>query len=835
MKIKRSSSQKQVHKWTRLGIGLLAVAVLGGLVEPVDFKGVGSTEVYANEQVDPALEARKAEIKTMIQSYRDLVGQIKALNPADYTEESWNKNYDGDVRIYLGAQSIATAYNDDLSFYSLSLDGVDSHQTLNELNATYLFGYQFVENAIPILKQAMTDLVPVSKSLETPPVETKPTETKPSDTKPSASSSSTAEEGEIEYKDRDGNPYPYIEVTNVYDHEDGTGSTVLGSYHLTFWNDKDSILVTTPELEGYDYIGDSYSRVVAFNEVKDQHNSKLSIVNHYKKSVEDTSSSSTPNKDSATDTTPVTPSVDPSVQPVSFKIYNRIEVFWGPHGSNSIIEVKEITLQPGESYTFTAPQYKGYSFKHGSLQDQTLTNDGNTVFENYYINWYTPHIPAVPAVPEGYGGEVLTDDVKYQLRVVDNINGKERGHRLYRVPAHTAVAPALLAHPNYGDLVNVEAGEVNTTYYADKAFRFITLNYSYPEDQLSNGIYVIPTEVGKWAHEKKELPVPSETDTNTTSSTPTAPSTETDKPAETPTETSTNKPEEASTTDQTTTGNQAGTSVTEPTTPPKKEAETTASAGQSVNTSTSPVQTSTGQTTKPVSEEITPIVNVQQEPSKVASLDSYKDVTEASSSVNVRVHGQDMGKVASLSVTKENDPAVFAKLPQGLAEHQVDLYDIKTLDTSGQFVQITEEATVTLPVAAGKEVEKVIYFLASTGAVEELPFTVDKATNQVSFVVSHFSHYGIVYQASKPVSQVQPGSVSQSVQPVVAPSIQSNQTCSSSHTQTKETTVKPASTSQSQAKTLPATGEASSVLHLTGLGLLGLVGLVVKRRSRKSS
>ncbi|HEP1809337.1 TPA: LPXTG cell wall anchor domain-containing protein [Streptococcus suis] len=53
--------------------------------------------------------------------------------------------------------------------------------------------------------------------------------------------------------------------------------------------------------------------------------------------------------------------------------------------------------------------------------------------------------------------------------------------------------------------------------------------------------------------------------------------------------------------------------------------------------------------------------------------------------------------------------------------------------------------------------------------------------------------------------------------------------------QSKQTTIKPASTSQSQAKTLPATGEASSILHLTGLGLLGLAGLVVKRRSRKSS
>ncbi|HEM6213395.1 TPA: LPXTG cell wall anchor domain-containing protein [Streptococcus suis] len=52
--------------------------------------------------------------------------------------------------------------------------------------------------------------------------------------------------------------------------------------------------------------------------------------------------------------------------------------------------------------------------------------------------------------------------------------------------------------------------------------------------------------------------------------------------------------------------------------------------------------------------------------------------------------------------------------------------------------------------------------------------------------------------------------------------------------QSKQSTVKPAPTSQPQAKSLPATGEVSSVLHLTGLGLLGLAGLVVKRRQRKS-
>ncbi|HEL1767189.1 TPA: LPXTG cell wall anchor domain-containing protein [Streptococcus suis] len=168
MTIKRSSQQKRLAKWSKLGLSLAAVSVLGGLVEPMGLADFGLTKVYATEQADPALEARKAEIKTMIQSYRDLVGQIKALNPADYTEESWNRKYEGDVRIYLGAQSIATAYNDDLTFSSLSLDGVDSHQTLNELNATYMFGYHFVENSIPILKQAMADLVPISKSVETP-------------------------------------------------------------------------------------------------------------------------------------------------------------------------------------------------------------------------------------------------------------------------------------------------------------------------------------------------------------------------------------------------------------------------------------------------------------------------------------------------------------------------------------------------------------------------------------------------------------------------------------------------------------------------------------------
>ncbi|MFM0785960.1 PT domain-containing protein [Streptococcus suis] len=233
MKIKRSFSKKQLHKWTKLGVGLAAVTVLGGLVEPVGLADFGLTKVYATEQADPALEARKIEIKTMIQSYRDLVGQIKALNPADYTEESWNKNYDGDVRIYLGAQSIATAYNDDLTFSSLSLDGVDSHQTLNELNATYMFGYIYVENSIPVLKQAMADLVPVSESVETP--TDKPAENPVEQPEPAGDTNSTDTNTvnyTIQLVDQDGQVLQTIQQSGVEGTEVSFDFPVISGYRV---------------------------------------------------------------------------------------------------------------------------------------------------------------------------------------------------------------------------------------------------------------------------------------------------------------------------------------------------------------------------------------------------------------------------------------------------------------------------------------------------------------------------------------------------------------------------------------------------------------------------
>ncbi|MCQ8263639.1 LPXTG cell wall anchor domain-containing protein [Streptococcus suis] len=387
--------------------------------------------------------------------------------------------------------------------------------------------------------------------------------------------------------------------------------------------------------------------------------------------------------------------------------------------------------------------------------------------------------------------ELVGASYRYQ-----RIRGFER-LEIHLQPGETYTLPTYDGHKlinfkNFNEVTDITPEEATISYADFTPGQRVRLYYDY---LMTKQVYDVVTK----QYVDRETAIPSTTPSiNSSTSTPTAQPAETsveqsgptEKPVETPSETSATSPAETPTNVQ-------------PSTDP---------AGQSA---------SEKQETK------------EQESSKLTSQYTYKDITGTSSSVNVRVHGQDVGKVASLSVKKENDPVVIAKLPQALAEQQVDLYDIKTLDATGQFVQVTEDALITLPVAAGKEVDKVIYFLASTGAVEELPFTVDKATNQVSFVVSHFSHYGIVYQANKPVSQAQSGSTGQSAQGKQATKQGDKEQAPSASSSQKEE-VKPAPTSQPQAKTLPATGEASSVLHLTGLGLLGLAGLVVKRRQRKS-
>ncbi|HEM5228343.1 TPA: hypothetical protein U1348_002198 [Streptococcus suis] len=109
----------------------------------------------------------------------------------------------------------------------------------------------------------------------------------------------------------------------------------------------------------------------------------------------------------------------------------------------------------------------------------------------------------------------------------------------------------------------------------------------------------------------------------------------------------------------------------------------------------------------------------------------------------------DVSTVKSIQVAKVEDATVLEKLPESFKREDVDMFDIKTLDKDGQFVQIqsSKGAFVTLPVSPNRKVTKVIYYLPQTGAVEELEYEWDKTFNIVSFNVTHFSNYGIVYEA----------------------------------------------------------------------------------------
>lgn len=117
--------------------------------------------------------------------------------------------------------------------------------------------------------------------------------------------------------------------------------------------------------------------------------------------------------------------------------------------------------------------------------------------------------------------------------------------------------------------------------------------------------------------------------------------------------------------------------------------------------------------------------------------------------VSVSLTGADVAAVDKIIADKVLDTTILAKLPAELPAKNVELYDVKTQKADGSFVQISGEATVTIPVDPNRKVEKVIYFLPETGAVEELPFELSTDGKYVHFKVSHFSNYGVVYQSQE--------------------------------------------------------------------------------------
>ncbi|MEY8461778.1 MucBP domain-containing protein [Streptococcus merionis] len=171
------------------------------------------------------LEARKAEIRAIIENYRALVGQVKALNPADYTPESWNKVYEEDTDfIYINAKSVAKAYEDDLSFITVDPNSLNKYTTLEDLERAYMWGYSFVKNAIPVLQQAVAGLVRVG---ETPNPQPNPNLQPPAVDKPLI-----------------------LRIVAVADE-----GVILDEYTITL-NPGESKTVTAKEIPGYEVVGD---------------------------------------------------------------------------------------------------------------------------------------------------------------------------------------------------------------------------------------------------------------------------------------------------------------------------------------------------------------------------------------------------------------------------------------------------------------------------------------------------------------------------------------------------------------------------------------------------
>lgn len=137
----------------------------------------------------------------------------------------------------------------------------------------------------------------------------------------------------------------------------------------------------------------------------------------------------------------------------------------------------------------------------------------------------------------------------------------------------------------------------------------------------------------------------------------------------------------------------------------------------------------------------------ESQPSSQAG--TSKVLSNQTDDVFVNVLHEDVSAVASIRAFKVTDEAVFEKLPSDYDKANVDMFDIKTLDKDGNFVQIQSDAgaIVILPVAPNRKVIKVIYYLPQTGAVEELAHDWNQQLNQVSFKVSHFSNYAVVYES----------------------------------------------------------------------------------------
>ena len=188
-------------------------------------------------------------------------------------------------------------------------------------------------------------------------------------------------------------------------------------------------------------------------------------------------------------------------------------------------------------------------------------------------------------------------------------------------------------------------------------------------------------------------------------------------------------------------------------------------------------------------------------------------LTDAASKISISGSEKALNGAVKLDVKPVTDISAAA-----LMGKKFDIYDLTPLDKDGNKVHVEGDITVTLPIK-GKAV-KVYYVLGNM--TESLPFTQDDTT--VSFIVTHFSQYAVVYDESQAPSD---NSVIENYVPNQADNSYAAPAQFAAMEEIK--TNKPTYSRVAARHALPKTGESTSLLSLFGLGVAGL-GLSLRRR-----
>lgn len=223
-------------------------------------------------------------------------------------------------------------------------------------------------------------------------------------------------------------------------------------------------------------------------------------------------------------------------------------------------------------------------------------------------------------------------------------------------------------------------------------------------------------------------------------------------------------------------------------------------------------------------------INNQDQSTEAQGSRAHRELIDEPTGVRVILDKGEVGDIVNISVTHIKDKT--ATVPNVLDRSFYDLFDIQTINASGEKVAVTRKALVVLPVADEEVVEKVIY-LPNTNQEERLAFKViskgdDRGHTQryVIFEAGHFSNYAIVYRTESQVG------APVYAQELPAYPLDELKQLDSDQVKMESPVGTPNTETMTPSDTLPQTGDAST-LATTIFGLssiLAAFGLGKKRR-----